>query len=93
MDFKELTNDDEITKLIPNIANELRDTPEKTLACMGLAIHQVNVYFVTFVKLSKEDFTVTVPSHRLLIFTNRLLLELKGCSLVRGRLHMCGVAL
>lgn len=47
MDFKELTNDAEITKLIPNIADELRDTPEKTLACMGLAIHQVNVYFVT----------------------------------------------
>ncbi|XP_068843396.1 DNA helicase MCM8 isoform X3 [Capricornis sumatraensis] len=41
VDFKELTNDDEITKLIPNIANELRDTPEKILACMGLAIHQV----------------------------------------------------
>uniref|UniRef100_A0A8C3W8J7 DNA helicase MCM8 n=1 Tax=Catagonus wagneri TaxID=51154 RepID=A0A8C3W8J7_9CETA len=41
VDFKELTEDDEIAKLIPNIANELRDTPEKTLACMGLAIHQV----------------------------------------------------
>lgn len=46
MDFKELTNDDEIAKLIPNIANELRDAPEKTLACMGLAIHQVSIYFV-----------------------------------------------
>lgn len=46
MDFKELTNDDEIAKLIPNVANELRDTPEKTLACMGLAIHQVNIHFV-----------------------------------------------
>uniref|UniRef100_A0A8C6AV58 DNA helicase MCM8 n=2 Tax=Monodon monoceros TaxID=40151 RepID=A0A8C6AV58_MONMO len=41
VDFKELTKDDEIAKLIPNIANELRDTPDKTLACMGLAIHQV----------------------------------------------------
>uniref|UniRef100_A0A9L0JD01 Minichromosome maintenance 8 homologous recombination repair factor n=1 Tax=Equus asinus TaxID=9793 RepID=A0A9L0JD01_EQUAS len=41
VDFKELTKDDEMAKLIPNIANELRDTPEKTLACMGLAIHQV----------------------------------------------------
>ncbi|XP_059561579.1 DNA helicase MCM8 isoform X2 [Myotis daubentonii] len=41
VDFKELTKDDEIAKLIPNIANELRDAPEKTLACMGLAIHQV----------------------------------------------------
>ncbi|XP_054429998.1 DNA helicase MCM8 isoform X3 [Pteronotus mesoamericanus] len=41
VDFKELTTDDEITKLIPNIGNELRDAPEKTLACMGLAIHQV----------------------------------------------------
>ncbi|KAJ8785371.1 hypothetical protein J1605_007318 [Eschrichtius robustus] len=46
VDFKELTKDDEIAKLIPNIANELRDTPEKTLACMGLAIHQVSVDFV-----------------------------------------------
>ncbi|XP_006894297.1 PREDICTED: DNA helicase MCM8 isoform X3 [Elephantulus edwardii] len=41
VDFKELTKDDEITDLIPNIANELRDTPEKTLACLGLAIHQI----------------------------------------------------
>ncbi|XP_035865471.1 DNA helicase MCM8 isoform X3 [Phyllostomus discolor] len=41
VDFKELTADDEIAKLIPNIGNELRDAPEKTLACMGLAIHQV----------------------------------------------------
>ncbi|XP_058540906.1 DNA helicase MCM8 isoform X4 [Neofelis nebulosa] len=41
VDFKELTKDDEMTKLVPTIANELRDTPEKTLACMGLAIHQV----------------------------------------------------
>ncbi|XP_005068727.1 DNA helicase MCM8 isoform X1 [Mesocricetus auratus] len=41
VDFKELTKDDEITDLIPDIENALRDTPEKTLACMGLAIHQV----------------------------------------------------
>ncbi|XP_076972175.1 DNA helicase MCM8 isoform X5 [Tamandua tetradactyla] len=41
VDFKELTEDDEIADLIPNIANELRDSPEKTLACMGLAVHQV----------------------------------------------------
>ncbi|XP_049635117.1 DNA helicase MCM8 [Suncus etruscus] len=41
VDFKELTQDDELTTLIPNIAIELRDTPESTLACMGLAIHQV----------------------------------------------------
>ncbi|KAF3824687.1 hypothetical protein GH733_010021 [Mirounga leonina] len=41
VDFKELTEDDEMADLVPNIANELRDTPEKTLACMGLAIHQV----------------------------------------------------
>lgn len=41
VDFKELIEDDEITNLIPNIATELRDAPEKTLACMGLAIHQL----------------------------------------------------
>lgn len=41
VDFKELTKGDEITNLIPDIENTLRDTPEKTLACMGLAIHQV----------------------------------------------------
>ncbi|XP_038960517.1 DNA helicase MCM8 isoform X2 [Rattus norvegicus] len=41
VDFKELTKDNEITNLIPDIENALRDAPEKTLACMGLAIHQV----------------------------------------------------
>uniref|UniRef100_A0A2K6RWZ3 DNA helicase MCM8 n=1 Tax=Rhinopithecus roxellana TaxID=61622 RepID=A0A2K6RWZ3_RHIRO len=41
VDFKELIEDDEVTNLIPDTANELRDAPEKTLACMGLAIHQV----------------------------------------------------
>lgn len=41
VDFKELIKDDEVTNLIPDTANELRDAPEKTLACMGLAIHQV----------------------------------------------------
>ncbi|XP_052039669.1 DNA helicase MCM8 [Apodemus sylvaticus] len=41
VDFKELTKDDEITNLIPDIESALRDAPEKTLACMGLAIHQV----------------------------------------------------
>ncbi|XP_002747384.1 DNA helicase MCM8 isoform X1 [Callithrix jacchus] len=41
VDFKELTKDEEVTNLLPDIANELRDAPEKTLACMGLAIHQV----------------------------------------------------
>lgn len=57
MDFKELTKDDEMTKLVPNIANELRDTPEKTLACMGLAIHQVNIYFCAdFCQNFKERF-------------------------------------
>ncbi|XP_020841192.1 DNA helicase MCM8 isoform X1 [Phascolarctos cinereus] len=41
VDYKELTQDDALTNLIPNIATELRDMPEKTLACMGLAIHQI----------------------------------------------------
>ncbi|XP_072490514.1 DNA helicase MCM8 [Notamacropus eugenii] len=41
VDYKELTQDDILTNLIPNIATELRDMPEKTLACMGLAIHQI----------------------------------------------------
>ncbi|XP_068918882.1 DNA helicase MCM8 isoform X1 [Petaurus breviceps papuanus] len=41
VDYKELTQDDILINLIPNIATELRDMPEKTLACMGLAIHQI----------------------------------------------------
>lgn len=64
MDFKELTEDDEMADLVPNIANELRDTPEKTLACMGLAIHQVKTSLVQTVKILKEDFTITVPSQK-----------------------------
>nr|XP_045013632.1 DNA helicase MCM8 isoform X2 [Jaculus jaculus] len=41
VDFKELTKDEEIATLMPDIANDLRNAPEKALACMGLAIHQV----------------------------------------------------
>ncbi|XP_074065588.1 DNA helicase MCM8 isoform X1 [Macrotis lagotis] len=41
VDYKELIQDDKLISLIPNLATELRDVPEKTLACMGLAIHQI----------------------------------------------------
>lgn len=62
MDFKELIEDNEMADLIPNIANELRDTPEETLACMGLAIHQVkkDLFCLDSVKILKEDFTITI---------------------------------
>lgn len=45
MDYKELIQDRELTKSIPNISTELRDMPQKILQCMGLAIHQVNMTF------------------------------------------------
>lgn len=80
MDFKELTKADEITNLIPDIENALRDAPEKTLACMGLAIHQVNLG-----KVLKGDIIVFVLSERHLAFGNRCWLEFKDCSLpLRG---------
>ncbi|XP_066495222.1 DNA helicase MCM8 isoform X2 [Tiliqua scincoides] len=41
VDYKELTHDEELVESIPDIANELRDMPQKILDCMGLAIHQV----------------------------------------------------
>ncbi|NXW06130.1 MCM8 helicase, partial [Fregetta grallaria] len=41
VDYKELIQDRELTKSIPNITTELRDMPQKILHCMGLAIHQV----------------------------------------------------
>ncbi|NXP43899.1 MCM8 helicase, partial [Heliornis fulica] len=41
VDYKELIQDRELTKSIPNISTELRDMPQKILNCMGLAIHQV----------------------------------------------------
>uniref|UniRef100_U3KGL8 DNA helicase MCM8 n=1 Tax=Ficedula albicollis TaxID=59894 RepID=U3KGL8_FICAL len=41
VDYKELIQDRELTKQIPNISAELRDMPQKILQCMGLAIHQV----------------------------------------------------
>lgn len=76
MDFKELTKDDEITNLIPDIENALRDAPEKTLACMGLAIHQVNL-----VKVLKGDIIVSILFERYLPFANRCWLQFKDCSL------------
>lgn len=45
VDYKELIQDRELTKSIPNISAELRDMPQKILQCMGLAIHQVNTSF------------------------------------------------
>jgi len=44
VDYKELIQDRELTKSIPNISTELRDMPQKILHCMGLAIHQVNIF-------------------------------------------------
>ncbi|XP_006626063.1 DNA helicase MCM8 [Lepisosteus oculatus] len=41
VDFKDLVQDKNITEAIPNLAAELRDMPEKTLDCLGLAVHQV----------------------------------------------------
>ncbi|KFV61734.1 DNA helicase MCM8, partial [Dryobates pubescens] len=41
VDYKEIAEDKELTKAIPNISTELRDMPQKILDCMGLAIHQV----------------------------------------------------
>ncbi|NWU98785.1 MCM8 helicase, partial [Upupa epops] len=41
VDYKELIEDRELTKVIPDISVELRDMPQKILQCMGLAIHQV----------------------------------------------------
>lgn len=80
MDFKELTKDDEITDLIPDIENALRDTPEKTLACMGLAIHQVNL-----ASILNGDTIESVILKRCLAFTNRSWLEFKDCRLpLRG---------
>lgn len=42
VDYKDMIEDKELTKSIPNVSAELRDMPQKTLQCMGLAIHQVN---------------------------------------------------
>ncbi|XP_058880254.1 DNA helicase MCM8 isoform X2 [Acipenser ruthenus] len=41
VDYKDLLQDEGLSKSIPNLASELRDMPEKILDCMGLAIHQV----------------------------------------------------
>ncbi|KAJ6659267.1 hypothetical protein lerEdw1_019313 [Lerista edwardsae] len=41
VDYKELTHNKELVDSLPDIANELRDMPQKILDCMGLAIHQV----------------------------------------------------
>ncbi|KFO96941.1 DNA helicase MCM8 [Calypte anna] len=41
VDYKELIQDKELSKSIPNISTELRDMPHIILHCMGLAIHQV----------------------------------------------------
>ncbi|XP_043912385.1 DNA helicase MCM8 [Protopterus annectens] len=41
VDYKELLQDEGLAESIPNFSTELKDMPEKMLACMGLAVHQV----------------------------------------------------
>uniref|UniRef100_A0A4W3JY03 DNA helicase MCM8 n=1 Tax=Callorhinchus milii TaxID=7868 RepID=A0A4W3JY03_CALMI len=41
IDFKELVGDEALTAVLPNIATELRDMPDKLLDCLGLAVHQL----------------------------------------------------
>ncbi|XP_058037120.1 DNA helicase MCM8 isoform X5 [Ahaetulla prasina] len=41
VDYKELIGDKELVESLPDVAVELRDTPQRILDCMGLAIHQV----------------------------------------------------
>uniref|UniRef100_A0A8C6X8P3 DNA helicase MCM8 n=1 Tax=Naja naja TaxID=35670 RepID=A0A8C6X8P3_NAJNA len=41
VDYKELICDKELVESLPDVAVELRDTPQRILDCMGLAIHQV----------------------------------------------------
>uniref|UniRef100_UPI00358FB3BE DNA helicase MCM8 isoform X2 n=1 Tax=Myxine glutinosa TaxID=7769 RepID=UPI00358FB3BE len=41
IDFKELQEDSMLIADIPSFATDLRETPERMLQCMGLAIHQI----------------------------------------------------
>ncbi|XP_076834434.1 DNA helicase MCM8 [Brachyhypopomus gauderio] len=41
VDYKDLLLNEQISVVVPDLSRELRDMPEKTLDCLGLAIHQV----------------------------------------------------
>ncbi|XP_041728877.2 DNA helicase MCM8-like [Coregonus clupeaformis] len=41
VDYKGLVEDKEVCMALPDLANQLREQPETTLNCLGLAIHQV----------------------------------------------------
>ncbi|XP_066524234.1 DNA helicase MCM8 [Hoplias malabaricus] len=41
VDYRDLLLNKQISMALPNLARELREMPEKTLDCLGLAIHQV----------------------------------------------------
>ncbi|XP_015686038.1 DNA helicase MCM8-like, partial [Protobothrops mucrosquamatus] len=41
VDYKELISDKVLVESLPDVTVELRDTPQKILDCMGLAIHQI----------------------------------------------------
>lgn len=43
MDFKDCLQNKQLSIALPDLAKELREMPEKTLDCLGLAIHQVSV--------------------------------------------------
>ncbi|XP_066280875.1 DNA helicase MCM8-like [Branchiostoma lanceolatum] len=41
IDFKELLQDEGVRSAIPDMASVMKETPEKILSCLGLAVHQV----------------------------------------------------
>uniref|UniRef100_A0A8C7I0L0 DNA helicase MCM8 n=1 Tax=Oncorhynchus kisutch TaxID=8019 RepID=A0A8C7I0L0_ONCKI len=41
VDYKALVEDKEVCMALPDLSNQLREQPETTLNCLGLAIHQV----------------------------------------------------
>lgn len=43
VDFKDCLQNKQLSIALPDLAKELKEMPEKTLDCLGLAIHQVSI--------------------------------------------------
>jgi hypothetical protein len=51
VDYKALVEDKEVCMALPDLSNQLREQPETTLNCLGLAIHQVHIH-IRFIEFS-----------------------------------------
>ena len=95
VDFKDLVQNQQVCAALPDLTNQLREQPETTLNCLGLAIHQVHTHTHTYTHTHTLTHTCAVAGHGVFqVLTadlERHAAELQGEGLPRGATHIINI--